>query len=82
MFTIVALESLGTKKATWRFKAHAATLNEAVVTALDYAEYLGISADERLVRSTMERYGKYRHFQSYSRKAWGRDAVIIIPGRH
>lgn len=81
MFTVLACEYLGTKRAKWTLKGHATSLEEAVSMAVEFAEYLGISTDERLVRSSIQTYGKYRHYVCYPHKVWGKDAVLVVPGR-
>lgn len=79
MYTIVALTSVGTKQATCNKKAYAADLDTAVETAMDFAEFLGMTTDARLIGTTVEKYGKYRHFDHRPCER-GRRAVIVVPG--
>lgn len=78
MYILATLTGFGTQKATCARRAECADLDTAVEMATAWAEEMGISTDARLVRSTVEQYGKYRHF-AHRPCERGSRLVVLVP---
>lgn len=81
MFTVVTLRGIKTKKPVCVGLEHCETLDSAIAEAINQSSLVNITTDDRLIRTTVEEYGKYRHF-AHDPGERGQRALIVIPGYH